>query len=73
MTGSLGLATHCGMEKVLKAFMKACCYFKVGGQGCEVDPRLANAQNGVTLGQNGRETGDHVEIIRKKIHMTINM
>lgn len=33
MTGSLGLATHCGMEKVLKAFMKACCYFKVGGRG----------------------------------------
>lgn len=33
MTGSLGLATHCGKEKVLKAFMKACCYFKVGGRG----------------------------------------
>lgn len=62
MIGSLGLATHCGKEKVLKAFMKACCYFKVGGQGCEVDPRLANTQNHGTLGQNERETGDHAEV-----------
>lgn len=51
---------------MLKASMKALLPFQGEGQGCEVDPRLANAQNCVTLGQNGRETGDHVEIIRKK-------
>lgn len=65
ITGSLGLATHCGMEKVLKASMKALLPFQGEGQGCDVDPRLANAQNCVTLGQNERETGDHVEIICK--------